>query len=200
MKLSTFGTYLPQILGIEYPDVTEVYRRLKEQSKIFAELEAEEPDPQLPSDILTGRPGRSGGVDLNPAKAAFVLVALMTTAVRPETARATWSSWHIYSEIRSAGRPTDDGGHDGHIQPCPLTGATMFGDAVRAILADPDLAMRVDSVQLIDNQVGVVRYDGDKEWRFNKRITRRELPGLHRATVITGAALHTIARLITEEA
>jgi hypothetical protein len=204
MKLKTFSAHLVPLLKMPMSEFTELERALKEQSAHFdpeneinqevLKLAAEKGvghDPQL----LKGKAGPGGGIELDAFRAAFFLLAVVLNGPRKESAYATWMTWHLNQEGSILGGAGDDW------QPtftvCPLTGQHLFGEALKAIIEDEGLARRVDEIRVSSNLSAEIHYDG-KVSKFEKSYADM-YPTLYRVAVLNGLVLVAVSQLVRME-
>ncbi|MFW2404689.1 MAG: hypothetical protein ACN4GT_07965 [Gammaproteobacteria bacterium] len=179
MKLKDFyGRFGERLLGTSAPDLYELQRELQHL-------------PGFPH----GRPGPGGGAEATPEAVTLILVATLAGGPRRRTQQTTPATLDL---------PT----HADHSTPepaaCGLTSQTRFGDAMRAILRDTEIAARVRQVIVcrdwgeaaiafeIDNRIHESRFmDTEGRRRSEAAESRGTLFGLAR---IGGAALLEITR------
>jgi len=130
MKLKEFyQRYADFVLGIYERDAYELERVLKD-TKGFTR----------------GRPGPGGGAEAIPFTVAYILIALMANGPRRQAKETAWAYYHIEQEGSNTAEWTADPDDEAHFQQCPLTGATMFGDALTQLLDNPTLAEKVEEI------------------------------------------------------
>lgn len=201
MKLNTFATYLVPALGIPASDVTEGLRALRENSAHFdpeSEINEEVRKNQLirfAPDLLRAKPGPGGGIDADPFRAGFLLVSLMVPGPRRDAATNTWMAWHLTQE----GSVLSGWGEDWRptLRLCPLTKQVVFGDAMKAVCGDEDLAKRVQEIRVLSNDTAEIVFDGDRVSRFTDATGGREL-GLIKSASLRGDVLVMVARLLKQ--
>jgi hypothetical protein len=151
MKLNDLTAALVSVIPVPFGEMNELLRALREQSQrndgVVEWTELAPPDEEdNPAVALRAKPGPGGGVEAKPFHAGFILVALMLNPPRRETAIKTWSTWHLVTE----GSEWSGWGDDWRpkIKPCAVTQAALLGEALKTILANPDLADRVQCIRL----------------------------------------------------
>lgn len=191
MKLNDYSARLSVLFDRPISEFTELRRALSEQSSHFG---ADDDLPALEANLLKGRSGPGGGLDVTPFIATFVLLAVLVDGPRREAALRTWKAWHFNQEgsVTSGWR---DGESEPSLLECPLTQQHLFGDALRSILSDVDLAVRVDQISVSSNRTAEIRFDKDKVSRFDKGH-RSIRPMLYSVSVLDGIAVHGIAALL----
>ena len=205
MKLNTFCGNLVPLLGLPMSEFTELQRALKEQSPHFdpdnelnaaSRQQAEEAGVAFDPAMFRGKAGPGGGIDVDPFRAAFFVLAVVLNGPRKESANSTWLTWHLNQE----GSELSGWGENWKpkFAACPMTGRHLFGDALKSIIEDQDLAARVDEVRVSSDLYAEIRYDGGKVSRFEKPYRDQE-PILRRDAVLQGIALQAISQLIKRE-
>ncbi|MDP2355217.1 MAG: hypothetical protein Q8M31_04050 [Beijerinckiaceae bacterium] len=119
--------------------------------------------------------GPGSAIEADPSKAGFLMIALALDPVRREIVRKTMLTASL----------TATGGS------CCLTGASDFGSALFSILADEDIACRVDSVSLSDNRASIA-FDGSQESVFGAGPAVRTR--VSRTVVLDGLLLQGVAQ------
>lgn len=205
MKLNTFCGHLVSLLDLPMSDFTELQRALKEQSTHF------DPDNQLNRDVrayaddagigfdpdlLKGKAGPGGGIELDSFRAAFFTLAVILNGPRKESANATWLTWHLNQE----GSVLSGWGEDfrGKFTICPLTGQHLFGEALKVIVENEAIAKRVKEVRVASDLTAEIHFDDDKVSKFEKSYRNRD-PLLYRVAVTTGTVWQMIAMLVKRE-
>jgi len=183
--LDLFGR-LAHYMDIPMSEGPELLRALKDGSSHFNE-DLEKHDP----DILKGRPGPGGGVEADPFRAAFLLLAIMVNGPRKEVAPNTWKTWHLDHE----GSVLSGWGDDWKptITICPLTRQHLFGDAIQAVIENQDLAARVEKVSVSLNRFGEIYFDDGKVSRFDRGHPERGY--FHRTATVDGIVLQALSQL-----
>lgn len=157
-------------------------------------------------------PGRGpgGGPDATPYNITALLLAALVGGPQTQSAGAVQTLYSAPHGATAADESSDivpegaDDLADLHVPlPCPVTREGVCGDAVRACLADPVLAARVDRIEVRRGAV-----DGTIFWRdgrasrfvrFNDRRERRERDArgeLRTVAIVGGALLVKLAREI----
>jgi hypothetical protein len=195
MKLNTLAANLVTIFHQPASEFTELLRALKEGSSHFRERTSDADQP-LDAGILVSRPGPGGGLDADPFRASFLLLAFLLGAKRAEVAQTTWEAWHI-CPVGTVGT-VDAGWADGpapKLVCCSITQQPLFGDAFRAILADADLAARVRKITIdcSGTWAEITPRDGEAS-RFGRPDDDKSDFG--RVAWISGHALFSIALLL----
>lgn len=195
MKLNTYCAHLVPLLGVEMSELMEVQRALKEQSPHFDD--GGELNPlkganmyQHQDEPLPAKPGPGGGVELDPFRAAFFLLAAVLNGPRKQASYSTWMTWHLNHEGSVLSGYGDD--WKPTFTKCELTGKHLFGDALKQIISDISLANRVRQVRVSSNLVGEIVFDDGKVSRFEK-AHRHSDPGLYRLSVLSGRVLQNSA-------
>lgn len=193
MKMNTLISHLVVLFGLTTSEFSELLRALKEGSSHFRELISEAEHP-LGADILVSQPGPGGGLDADPFRTTFFLLAFLLGTKRADAAKATWEAWHIHPSGTALGGWTKDGPEPEPVR-CSITGKTLFGDAFKAILADADLAARIKEIR-IDTSGAWAEITSDKG-----NISRFDEPSedgssFGRVAWISGHALFSIALLL----
>lgn len=205
MKLNTFCGHLVHLLDTPMSEFTELQRALKEQSAHFNPEDklnkavreyAKDTGISFDPDLLKGRAGPGGGIELDPFRAAFFLLAVAINGPRKENANATWLTWHL----NQAGSVMSGWGEDWKptVTYCPLTGMHLFGEALRKIVEDVDLARRVKEVRVASNHTAEIHFDEGKVSTFEKSYSDRA-PLLYRLAVIDGSVWAMTAELVKRE-
>lgn len=212
MNIQTFFAYLVSLLGIEMSDCTELLRALKEGSAHFdpdsdayqdairreaaaensAFLNGEVP----PKTFLTGKAGRGGGLSVDPFRATFFLLGLMLDGPRKDAAMNTWLAWHMETAGTQLGGWVADG--PPRWVKCPLTGEVLFGQALKAIFSDEDLARRVDKITVGTNRTGEIYFDDGQVSRFEHGPSKPA--HLYRVAVIDFEVVAAVANLLARGA
>lgn len=205
MKLNTFCGHLVSLLDLPMSDFTELQRALKEQSTHF------DPDNQLNRDVrayaddagigfdpdlLKGKAGPGGGIELDAFRAAFFTLAVILNGPRKESANATWMTWHLNQE----GSVLAGWGEDWKptLTICPLTGQHLFGEALKVIVENDALAKRVKEIRVASDLTAEIQFDNDKVSKFEKSYRNRD-PLLYRVAVTKGTVWQMIAHLVKRE-
>ena len=205
MKLNTFCGHLVSLLDLPMSDFTELQRALKEQSTHF------DPDNQLNRDVrayaedagigydpdlLKGKAGPGGGIELDAFRAAFFTLAVVLNGPRKESANATWMTWHLNQE----GSVLAGWGEDfrGKFTICPLTGQHLFGEALKKIVEDDVLAKRVKEIRVASDLPAEIEFDDHRVSKFEKSYRNRD-PLLYRVAVTKGTVWQMIAHLVKRE-
>lgn len=202
MKLNTFSSHLVPLLNLPMSEFTELQRALKDQVahfdpesdvNAFARQSADTSGVGFDPDLLKGKPGPGGGVDVDDFRAAFFLLAVILGGPRKESARVAWTTWHLNQK----GSILCGYGNDWTptFNVCPLTGRHLFGDALKAVVSDPHLARRIDEIAVSSNLWAEIRYDGGEVSAFEKPY-KAEAPALYRVAVLSGRALQAVAAII----
>lgn len=196
MKLIDFAARLAPLLGLKMGEVTELLRALKEGSEHF-KPERLEPelrdaiDEERWADVVQSRSGPGGGLPADPFRAAFLVLAIMLEKPRRKIAEAVWQVWHLPQEGSVYGgwgedwRPT--------IKYCPLTKVPFFGEALKAVVGDGDLAGRVKEVRASDDEAVIIFDDGQVS-RFVR--SGRKPQHLRRDGVLDGYSVGFIAQIL----
>jgi hypothetical protein len=91
-----------------------------------------------------GRPGPGGGAEATPEAVAVVIVALLAGGARRRTRQRTP---HVMAlPVCSSGGASGGAPNRRAAEPCRLTSATTFGDAMREALSDSALAERIRQI------------------------------------------------------
>lgn len=201
MKINTFCGHLVPLLRLPMSDFTELQRALKEQSAHFDpenELNAsvhryaETAGVGFDPNLLKGKAGPGGGIEMDSFRAAFFVLAVALNGPRKESATATWQTWHLNQEGSILSGMGED--FQGHFAICPLTKQHLFGEALKAIIEDVELAERVKEVRVASNRTAEIRYDAESISKFEK--PHSEYTPLYRVAVVDGRVWRQIARLI----
>ena len=202
MKLNTFCGHLVSLLDMPMSDFTELQRALKEQSAHFnpadqinADVQAYAADAGIGYDanLLKGKAGPGGGIEVDSFRAAFFLLAVVLNGPRKDSATATWMTWHLNQE----GSVLSGWGGDWKptFTECPLTGQHLFGEALKTIIENEALARRVDEVRVASDRTAEIHFDDGKVSKFEKPYRDRD-PLLYRVAVVKGTALQVVANLM----
>jgi hypothetical protein len=192
MKLTDYAGWLVSTLRDEQTTATELLRALREQNSHF---NPDEPKnyPEYNPDILRARSGPGGGLDADPFRAGFVLIAIMLDGPRSDICRRGWDAWHINHKgsVLSGW---------GDFKPifarCDLTGEHLFGSAVKQILAEPSLAKNVARVRLAsDCRWAEIWHSDGKTSRF-ENSHRRQPSHLVRTAELDGVVVAWIAEML----
>jgi hypothetical protein len=188
MKLTDLAAHFVPLLGVPMSDITETLRFLKEGSSHFKDVD-DVPD-------LKGRRGPGGGVDAEPFNSAFLLLAILIDGPRREAAISTWNVWHFVMKGSIARGSGDD---FRTIKRCELTGAPVFGEALKAIMSSEDIAARVKEI-VVSNPSGWAKiiFDSGQVSAFREPHRHREL-GIDRSAAIRGPVLNAIRHLISRD-
>lgn len=215
MKLTDFTGWLISSLEDRQTTATELLRALREQSSHFDEAKAgllDEIKPELSEEAraalvrwlttdvspaaLRGKTGPRGGLEADPFRAAFVLLAVMVNGLRSDVGTRVWSAWHINHE----GSILTGWGEDWEptIATCELTGEHLFGEALKQILSNQIFAGRVRLVRVrSDSKRAEIHFDdgvGHKVSVFDMGI--EPVPHLARTAELSGTMVAIIcARL-----
>ncbi|MCJ2033167.1 hypothetical protein [Methylobacterium sp. J-068] len=205
MKLTTFCGHLVPLLDMPMSDFTELQRALKEQSPHFNPEDklnkairayAEEAGISFDPNLLKGKAGPGGGIELDAFRAAFFLLAVTLNGPRKNSSTATWLTWHLNqegSELSGWGdnwKPT--------IKLCPFTGQHLFGEALKKIIEDGSLAARVNEVRVASDLTAEIHYDNGNISKFEKSY-RDTSPHLYRLAVVNGMVWQAAAELVKRE-
>lgn len=205
MKLNTFCGHLVHLLDMPMSDFTELQRALKEQSPHFnpeGKLEkavrvyAEEAGIAHDPNLLKGKAGPGGGIELDSFRAAFFLLAVTLNGPRKDSSTATWLTWHLNQEGSEVSGWGDD--WKPTFKLCPLTKQHLFGEALKQIIEDVSLAARVDEVRVASDLSAEIHYDNGKISKFDKSY-RETAPRLYRLAVVNGMVWQVAANLVTRE-
>jgi len=162
----------------------------------------------LPS-FPKGRPGPGGGAEATPEAVAVVIVALLAGGARRRTRQRTP---HVMSlPVCESGDASGGAPNRATAEPCRLTAATTFGDAMREALADPSLAERIQQIIVCRDwgEAAIAWVDDDerlRESRFadaagDQRSGEAERRGaLFSLARMGGAALTEIAQELRRDA
>jgi hypothetical protein len=207
MKLNTLSAHLVTLFDQPMSEFTELGRNLRETSWHFdernQEFEATSPDAantrETPVDgtILKAKPGPGGGLEVDPFRCAFFILAYMIDGPRRETANLTWSAWHL----SQAGSILSGWGADWQptIAVCALTGQHLFGEALKVVLMKPEIAARVHEIRVAATEGWAeIAYDSDQVSRF-EFANRGGHAMLCRVAVIKGLALQLLSKLIAHD-
>jgi hypothetical protein len=162
-------------------------RDLKEQSPQFTLAD-------VSRYFLIGQKGRGGGEpEADPFRAAFILIAMLILGPRKNIAERTWLAWHLpHSESITSGVGED-------FQPkfakCVVTGAHLFGDAIKAILTDPNLARKVKKLRITDNDEAEIQFQDVKASSF--KIEFQQWRAVVHAVELDGKLLSAIAGMVS---
>ena len=197
MKLNTFGARLVGLLNLEMSVFTETSRALREQSTHFEDSESE---GKFGPDILKAKPGPGGGLEVDPFRATFLLLAIIVGGPRKEVATATWRAWHYGRAGLVEGGWVGDEEIDPkpEASPCPLTGEVLFGDALEAILANEDLAYRVERISL-GPVLAHITFDGGRISEFERGVTTANRPSFYHVATVEGGAIQLCASLLARD-
>ncbi|MBS9478654.1 hypothetical protein [Ancylobacter radicis] len=190
MKLNTFGAQMVAMLGIEMSTFTETSRALREQSAQFEH----DPSGRFGPDILKGRVGPGGGIDVDPFRAAFMLIALIGGGLRKEAARNVWRIWHFRLPGYTRGGFVGEEPQAQPLPSCGLTGEGRFGEAVLKIIEDEDLAARVTLLSVSPLGAEIV-FDGGEVSRFTAGIPSMNRPRFYYEAKVDGVIIQGCARL-----
>ena len=203
MKLATLCAHLVPLLDMEMSDLNELQRSLKEQSAHFdpeSEINiaiiaaAERAGVAHDPDILKGKPGPGGGIEMGTFNTAFFLLAIAINGPRRESAQTTWRTWHLHQEGSTLSGWSID---ELHAATCPLTGRYLFGDAIKAILASEDVAARVSKVIVAADMFGEIHFDEGRVSRFTSgRFEIKDEPRLYRPAIVSGEVFHAVCQLL----
>lgn len=205
MKLATLCAHLVPLLDVEMSDLNELQRSLKERSAHFdpeSEINiaviaaADRAGVAHAPDILKGKPGPGGGIEMGAFNTAFFLLAIAISGPRRESARKTWRTWHMHhGELHLNGVPSDEL----HTVSCPLTGCALFGDAIKAMLASEDMAERVSKVVVVADKFGEIHFDEGKVSRFTfGRFEIKDEPRLYRPAVMSGDVFRKVGQRLRQ--
>jgi hypothetical protein len=192
MKLTDYAGWLVSTLHDEQTTATELLRALRQQSSHF---NPEEPEnyPEHDPDILRARSGPGGGLDTDPFRAGFVLIAIMLNGPRSDIGRRVWDAWHINHEGSVLSGWGDFKPIFTH---CDLTGEHLFGSAVKQILGEPSLAKNVDKVRIAsDCRWAEIWHSDGKTSRFEKPH-RRQTSHMNRTAELDVVVVARIAGML----
>lgn len=98
-----------------------------------------------------GRPGRAGGASVTPAAMAYFVIAAMVGGPKREARARMWRWFTTLQEgcVRSVWEGEEESDKTPPVVKCPVTGEHLFGEALKAILADPALAMTVEQISVV---------------------------------------------------
>lgn len=205
MKLNTFCGHLVSLLNLPMSELTELQRALKETSQHFdpdSELNhdvrayAEDAGIGFDPDLLRGRAGPGGGIELDAFRAAFFTLAVILNGPRKESAHATWMTWHLNRE----GSVLSGWGDDWKptLTICPLTGQHLFGEALKKIVENDGLAKRVKEIRAASDLTAEIHFDDNNVSKFEKSYRDRD-PLLYRVAVAKGTVWQMIAVLLKRQ-
>jgi len=201
MKLRHFlGCYAEDAMGMKFWTAIALAKKLVRDAQTAEGLEA------------TGR-GPGSGPDATPYAVAKLLIAALADVPSSEVPKAVPLLYLTAYEGNDtgAGAWADEDGAEPPSKdiPCPLTGALLFGEAMKALLSDAALTARVDRVEVRRGAKDASIYwrDGDalRRSRFVTDYDRAELDGFDargkfRAVCsIGGAMLRDMAEAIADE-
>ncbi len=190
MKITDFAGWLVSALRDEDTTATELLRALREQSSHF------DPDPEkypaFDPAVLRARTGPGGGIDADPFRAGFVLVAMMLDGPKATIASRVWRAWHLSQEGSVLGGWGDD--WKPTVTTCELTGAHLFGDALKKVLGDEDLARQVDKVRIAGDRSAEIFHENGKVSRFEGHHSAPPL--LTRFAEVSGMVIADIASIL----
>lgn len=179
----------------------ELQRALREQSEHFIDKDLPEGiTTEVDSSILRApRTGPRGGLDADPFRASFMLVAIMMNGMKSDIADRVWRAWHLVQQ----GSVLSGFGEDWKptVKLCPLTHKFLFGDALKATLSDPRMAERVNTIRIrLDCQMGEFVYDNGKASRFKDHPEQKDRPEneppLMRTAELEGEILVMLSKLL----
>jgi hypothetical protein len=197
MQIVTFTENLLSVLNRDVPpgeriSHVELLRALREQSAHFNPDKASEL-PQFNPSVLRAKPGPGGGgPEADPFRGGFVLVAIMLGGTRSDIAYRVWDTWHLPAEGSvlsgwgDAFKPT--------FHHCDLTGAFLFGEALKTVLSDRDLPKLIQKLRITNNGEASIYHSGNKVSTF-KHEYQNYMP-LIRATELDGGLLRSIAGMV----
>jgi hypothetical protein len=189
MKLSTLTAHLVALLRLPASDMTELIRTFKDGSSHWTNAEDDL------AAALSGKPGPRGGVDATDFNVAFLLIGLMIDGPRKNAVTATYSAYHLDCEGTVSAGWVDDGPLPPAVL-CPLTGESMFGPALKKVLADEDLARRVDMLRVrSDSRAAEIHFDDGRVSRFCAGRQNSSQP-LVRIAQLDGELIATVAALL----
>jgi hypothetical protein len=205
--LSDFIAHLSVMFGRPIGPLNEIKRALTEQTKQFDDeifervferknaaqtvrkLAVDKIDP----DILAGKAGPGGGVKADAFRVAFFTIAASLDGPRATAGEDTWRVWHL----PQGGSVMAGWGENfkPKITVCALTGRHLFGDAMRDILSNVDLAKRVTQVRFSSEEgTAEIDYDDGKCSKFMFGFGKQRLT--YKVAVLKGAAVQHIAALV----
>lgn len=193
MKITDLCANLVPMLGVPASEFNELLRALREGSSHFRE------PGEPPPDILKAKPGPGGGLAATPFLVAFVIIALLTNGPRREAAQNTWRAWtRDYGDGPRTAQRTAYWGDETRLEEpaCRLTGKSQFGDAIKAILADEDMASRVDEVRF-GPDIAEIAYDNNAVSRFHAGAPKH--PDFYRLAILNGIILQGLCQLLKRD-
>lgn len=109
-------------------------------------------DPGDPAFQATGR-GPGSGPEATPYNVTKLLLAALADVPHPDAPKAVFGLYTVQAEGNDSGKgsiigDSTDLAISDEVKTCRLTGMLMFGEAVKALLADPVLAERVQRIEV----------------------------------------------------
>jgi len=191
MKLLDYTGWLISTVRDKQATATELLRALREQSSHFGRAKGEF-ETAIGPDLMRAKSGPGGGLDADPFRAAFVLLAIMLGGKRADIGARVWRTWHMAhegSELAGFG-----GDWKTRIVHCEITKKHLFGDALKAILEDEDLARNIDKVR-VASDFAEIRNSETKVSRF-RESERTDTPPLIRITELDGRVVAGIGSIL----
>jgi len=196
VKLTDYtGWLLASVRDEEATAAAELLRALREQSVHF------DPDKapvqtELRPDILKARSGPGGGIDADPFRAAFVLIAVMLGGKRAGLGNRVWHTWHLHHESlpRAAWGEGELDRQLREAEGCQLTGQHLFGDALKQILGNEYLARQIGRLRITGDYLAEIEDDAGKVLSRFKSL--RAPPPLRRPVEIDGMIIAGISSIL----
>lgn len=98
-----------------------------------------------------GRPGRGGGASVTPAAVTYLVIAAMVGGPKKDARVRMWRWFTTLQEgcVTAFWEGEEESDKTPPVVKCPVTGEHLFGEALKAILADPALAITVEQISVV---------------------------------------------------
>jgi hypothetical protein len=195
MKLADYTGWLLASVQDDGTTAAELLRALREQS-IHFDADKAPAGTELRPDILKARSGPGGGLDADPFLAGFVLIAVMLGGKRADLGNRVWHTWHLHHESmpRVAWGEEELYRQLRESKGCQLTGQHLFGDALKQILGNEDLARQIGRLRITGDLVAEIEDDAGKVVSRFKSL--RPPPPLRRPAELDGMIIAGIGAIL----
>jgi hypothetical protein len=175
----TFAT----ALGVPPIKVVEHHRSIRDGAEAIAE-DLPVSDFKRLVQMFNGRPGPTGGFDVDAYGCAFLLTAFLLEGPRHVITDKTANIMCARSKTR-----------------CQLTGTSVFGTALATVLCDGAINARVSKVQVAhDGGFAEIHYEQGNEAAVSqfriKNLALPKLPRVYRIGVAPSTALNLIHQMV----